>query len=444
MTKTQSISKPLSTPTGFNAEPDTRVRVDADLLIPGKGKPIKHGVLVFDSKDKKIIYVGCQNELPNIHSAINKSYHVPALMPGLWDCHVHYFGMETAYLDNLALLSPSLAGMRNARDLASTLNAGYTSVREVGGYGIDCCKAIDEGWMPGPKIYSAGAPISQTAGHGDLHTMPLEMLHDKINHGLPLQLCDGVEGAILAVRKQIRRGAKIIKICSTGGVMSRIDSPTASQFTSSELVAMVEEATRTNLIVAAHAHGTAGIIAALKAGVKTIEHGSYLNQEAIDLMIEKKAILVATRLIQVFAVKNGEQLPPDSRAKIGAVERENFKSYQAAIKAGVRIALGTDLGISSEQVGFCHGRNGEEFKYAVEAGMTPLEAIEAGTAMGPETLGPQAPLSGQLKEGYDADFIALSENPIERIEALGEPDKITHVWKGGKLFKEPGKYVGFF
>lgn len=338
MTKNNSVPLPSKARIQSETEKDTRMRVDADLLIPGKGKPIEYGSLVFDSKDKKIIYAGSQKDLPNTLSTVNKSYHVPVLMPGLWDCHVHYFGIETAYLDNLALLPPSLAGMRNARDFAATLNAGYTSVREVGGYGIDCSKAINEGWMPGPNIYSAGAPISQTAGHGDLHTMPLEMLHDKINHGLPLHICDGVDGAILAVRKQIRRGAKVIKICSTGGVMSRIDSPTASQFTTSELAAMVEEASRTNLIVAAHAHGTAGIIAALKAGVKTIEHGSYLTQEAIDLMIEKKAILVATRLIQVFAVEHGEQLPPDSRAKIGAVERENFQSYQAAVSISTRSA----------------------------------------------------------------------------------------------------------
>ena len=146
------------------------------------------------------------------------------------------------------------------------MNAGYTSVREVGGYGVELSKAINEGWLPGPNIYSAVSPISQTAGHGDLHTMPLELLHDRINHGLPLHVCDGVDEAIKAVRIQIRRGAKLIKVCATGGVMSRIDSPLAAQFTSAELSAMVEEATRTNMIVAAHCHGTDGIVAALNAG----------------------------------------------------------------------------------------------------------------------------------------------------------------------------------
>lgn len=151
-------------------------------------------------------------------------------------------------MDKLALLRPALAGFRAAKDAVATLNAGYTSVREVGGYGIDFSKAIDEEWIPGPRIYSAGAPISQTAGHGDLHTQPIELMHHKIASGLPLHLADGVEEAIKAVRLQIRRGAKVIKVCSTGGVMSRIDSPRAAQFTPSELEAMVAEATRTNMV----------------------------------------------------------------------------------------------------------------------------------------------------------------------------------------------------
>jgi imidazolonepropionase-like amidohydrolase len=309
-----------------------KVRIDTDLLIPGKGEPIKSGSLVFDSKEGKILFAGATKNLPKDLANLSVSDHVPVLLPGLWDCHVHYFGMASGNLDLLATLPQSLAGVRSARDFAATLNAGYTSVREVGGYGVDMKQAVDEGWIPGPRIYSAGAPISQTAGHGDLHTVPLELVHDRINHGLPLAVADGVEGAILAVRKQIRRGAKLIKICATGGVLSRIDSPTAAQFNKSELEAMVEEATRTNLIVAAHAHGTEGIIAALKAGVKTIEHGSYLNDEAIALMKEKDAILVATRFIQVNGVRNAQNMTPESYRKLLAVEQENLQSYKKAVR----------------------------------------------------------------------------------------------------------------
>ena len=226
--------------------------------------------------------------------------------------------------------------------------------------------------------------------------------------------------------------------------MSRIDSPRAAQFNTAELKAMVEEATRTNLLVAAHAHGTEGILAALHAGVKTIEHGSYLTDEVIDLMKDKGAILVATRFIQVNGLSHPENMPPESYKKILEVEQANRKSYSKAIKAGVKCALGTDLGIDNVQSQFNHGMNGHEFGLAVEAGMSVIQAIEAGTANGPDTLGPQAPKSGQLKTGYDADFIVLSENPLEDIKVLQEPEKITHVWKGGKCFKSPGRPVGMF
>ena len=252
-------------------------------------------------------------------------------MPGLWDAHVHYFGAPDLNLDKVALIRPALAGMRAARDVAATLNAGYTSVREVGGYGIDFSQAINEGWIPGPNIYSAGAPLSQTAGHGDLHTQPIEMIHHKMQEELPLFLADGVDEAIKAVRLQIRRGAKVIKICATGGVLSRIDSPTAAQFNKSELEAIVEEATRTNMYVAAHAHGTEGILAALKAGVMTIEHGSYLTDEIIELMKDKGAILVATRFIQVHGTKNPNIMPEESFKKILEVNKANKKSYEKAV-----------------------------------------------------------------------------------------------------------------
>lgn len=322
----------------INATAASKLRVDADLLIPGRGKPIENAVLVCstDNADNgeesgKILYAGPKADLPSKYSDLCASITVPVLMPGLWDCHVHYFGEAEPNLDHLVLLRPALAGMRSARDVAATLNAGYTSVREVGGYGIDFAQAIEEGWMPGPHIYSAGAPISQTAGHGDLHTQPIELMHHKIEQGLPLHLADGVEEAIKAVRLQIRRGAKVIKICSTGGVLSRIDSPRAAQFTRAELEAMVEEATRTSLYVAAHAHGTEGIIAALKAGVMTIEHGSYLTEEAIDLMKDKGAILVATRFIQVNGIQHPENMPQESYKKLLVVEKANKKSYADAV-----------------------------------------------------------------------------------------------------------------
>lgn len=252
-------------------------------------------------------------------------------MPGLWDCHVHFFGEAAPNLDHLVLLPQALAGVRSARDVAATLNAGFTSVRELAGYGAELSKAVNEGWIPGPNIYSSVAPISQTAGHGDLHTMPLSLVNDTIDHGLPLYLCDGVDECMKAVRVQIRRGAKVIKVCATGGVMSRIDSPTAPQFSPPELRAMVEEATRASLIVAAHCHGKSGIMAALEAGVRTIEHGSYLDKEAIDLMLAKKAMLIATRSIVANGVDHPENMPPESYKKLMEIADTHKKAYAAAV-----------------------------------------------------------------------------------------------------------------
>lgn len=210
---------------------------------------------------------------------------------------------------------------------------------------------------------------------------------------------------------------------------SRSDDPEDAQLSPEELKAIVEEAARTKRIVAAHCHGTESILNALNAGVKTIEHGSYLDEECITLMKEKGAILVATRQMQEAIIKDPSLLPPGRFEKALKVYESSKNSYTLAIKSGVKIALGTD---------FAAGYHGKEFQYAVEAGMTPLEAIEAGTANAPETLGAHfAPLSGQLREGYQADVIALSENPLDDIQVLGEPTTVTHVWKGGELYKAP-------
>jgi len=422
----------------------THSRIDADLLIPGQGRPIENGTLVFSPTTSDIQFVGSSTDLPPDYSSLKPIAKVPTLMPGLWDCHVHLMGGSSTGLEETVLQAPALAGARCARDAAATLNAGYTSIREVAGHGAHLRKAIEEGWLPGPNIYTSVSILSQTAGHGDAHSMPLELVRDRMkNPGLPLHLCDGVDECIKAVRMKVREGADLIKVAATGGVLSIIDSPQAQQFSDEELEAIVKEAARTDKIVAAHCHGKKGIMAALKAGCMTIEHGSFLDQEAIDLMLEKDATLVATRSIIEFGIQHPDLYPREVYDKMQEVNQSHKKSYAKAVRAGVRIALGTDLGISSNKVMFNHGMNGKELRYAVNAGMTPLEAIEAATARGPATLGPQAPKSGQLKAGYDADFIALSRDPLRDIDAVGDVSAVTHVWKGGKLYKAPGHPITF-
>lgn len=416
------------------------LRIDAELLIPGRGEPIKNGSLI--SSDGKIIFVGERDHLSQSYVDISP-VQVRVLMPGLWDCHVHFVGCEKFTIDDMAVTNSALAGARCARDIVATLNAGYTSVREVAGYGVELSHAINGGWLPGPHIYSSVSILSQTGGHGDAQSMSIDVLCDKIHHGLPFHICDGVDECIKAVRTQVRRGARVIKVAASGGVTSLHDDVEAQQFSDQELRAIVEEATRSNRIVAAHCHGKKGIMAALRAGCHTIEHGTYLDEEAVELMLEKDAMLVATCLVVEYALRSPESWTKEMYAQMLKMKDFHRRAYALAIKKGVRIALGTDLGVSSLKTPWNHGMNGGEFRCAVNSGMTPLQAIEAGTANAPQTLGAQAPLSGQLKADYDADFIALSENPLENIDVLGRPEKVLHVWKGGKLYKADGKPIGF-
>ncbi|RDW73573.1 hypothetical protein BP6252_07480 [Coleophoma cylindrospora] len=400
--------------------------IKGSLLIPGRGQPMNNGVVII--QDDKIAWVGPESSIPSKYNLISFT-NVPVLMPGLWDCHIHYHGRgpNGRTDDGQFTSSGALAGARVARELERTLLAGFTSVREVSGFGGEVAPAVEDGTFIGPHVYSSFASLSMTAGHADIHNLPMNTVLDAAAHGLANYVCDGKADCIKGVRTQLRRGAKLIKICATGGVGSIIDDPEDAEFSPEELKAMVDEAARAKRIVAAHCHGKEGIIAALKAGVKTIEHGSYLDDECAALMQEKGAILVPTRLVIQSGLENKNEWPPLQYSKMVKIAGPHKKAYKLAVQKGVKIALGTD---------YVPGKNGKELVYAVEAGMTPLEAIEACTATSPETLGAHlAPKSGQLKEGYDADLIAVSANPLEDISILSNIENITHVWKGGRLFK---------
>jgi len=201
------------------------------------------------------------------------------------------------------------------------------------------------------------------------------------------------------------------------------------------------EAARAERIVAAHCHGKPGIMAALKAGVRTIEHGSYLDDEAADLMLEKGATLVPTRFIIERLLKFAKQagLPDYSYKKLVAISDAHKRAMRLAVRKGVKIALGTDINSSGENTAVPWGMNAQELGYLVEAGMSPLQAIQAATANGPPTLGPQAPRSGLLKDGYDADVIAVTANPLSDVMVLASPQNVTHVWKSGKVVKQSAR-----
>ncbi|KAJ6444431.1 amidohydrolase [Purpureocillium lavendulum] len=410
----------------------------AQTLIPGRGEPIQNGAVAM--RGGKIEWVGSFLNRPHKYRELRPTY-VHVLMPGLWDCHTHFMGLDVAssmtalmgFLPNFS----AMAGAITVDDLRRTLMAGYTSVRELGGYAGDLWPAVKDGPLVGPNIYSAVAALSITGGHGDDHLQPIATVLDAMNYGgLPIGVCDGVEDCVRTVRKMIRRGARVIKVCSSGGVLSLNDDPEDRQFSDEELKAMVDEAARSRRAVAAHAIGKAGIMAALRAGVKSIEHGMYIDEEVADLMIEKDAIFVPTQhIVRTLSSDYLDELPPPVKRKLLGLVEKSRESYKLCVKKGVKIALGTDMVSSDKSSKLSHGNNAYELAHAVDAGMTPLQAIECATANGPDTLGGLAPLSGQLKEGYDADVIAIKVNPLDDIKVLTNPDNITHVWRAGKLFK---------
>jgi imidazolonepropionase-like amidohydrolase len=406
-------------------------RINAGLLIPGRGEPVRDATVLIDGS--RISYAGPAASAPASPGAVTRN--ATTLMPGLWDCHGHFMGMRVVDLARLAQEPTALRAARSARDLTNTLNAGFTSVREVGGLGIYLAQAVREGILDGPSVYAAGAVLSTTGGHGDLHCYPLSWVEDFSQHDGTFRLADGTSECMRAVREQLRRGAAVIKVCASGGVLSEVDHPVHQQFTDAELRTIVEVAGLADRAVAAHCHGKPGIMAALRAGVATIEHGTYLDEEACDAMRETGTILVPTRTIIENILADLSKVPPYAAAKLTALADTHADMVRMAIERGVTIALGTDLGLTGMDLPGAWGTNAAELRHMVALGMTPLQAIEAGTATAPRTLGPQAPRSGLLAEGYDADLITVDGDPLADISVLENPDRITAVWAGGRQVK---------
>jgi imidazolonepropionase-like amidohydrolase len=417
-----------------------RTRIDADVLIPGRGDPIANGSVIFD--DATISFAGPSAQAPATEGV--EVIRAAAVMPGMWDCHGHFLGMRNAALGTYFTDPIQLRSARVAKDAETALQAGFTSVREAGGIGVHLARAVQEGTLLGPAVYAPGAILSTTGGHGDLHTVPVEWVHDLGHRHGELRLCDGVDDCVRAVREQLRVNARVIKICASGGVMSEVDDPIHQQFRADELRAIVETAGLAERVVMAHCHGKPGIMAALEAGVRTIEHGTYLDDEACAAMRELGAVLVPTRYIVVQLLKAGvaSGMSAENYRKLAAVADTHAEAVSRAHAAGVTIAAGTDIFQSGGQLPVAWGQNGAELALLVDAGLSPLEAIAAASANAPATLGPQAPRAGVLAEGWDADVITLAASPLADIGLLADPANITGVWKLGAAVKraDPGQH----
>src|SRR5580692_3228213 len=433
ITITSAVSIPPDPSRLVQTRPARRMmhRIEAELLIPGHGGPVRGGVVVLDGS--RIGYAGPAGAAPPTPGT--PVTRVATVMPGMWECHGHFLGARTFDLAQLPLEPEALRAARCTRDLRAALDAGITSVRDVGGLGVHLARAVAEGLVDGPAIYGAGAILSTTGGHADLHSFPLDWMQDFSRREGLMRLADGPDDCARAVREQLRRNAKLIKVCASGGVLSEVDDPIHQQFTMTELRAIVEVAGLADRVVAAHCHGKPGIMAALRAGVRTIEHGTYLDDECCDAMRETDAILVPTRTIIEDMLANKAAVPPYAMVKLEAIADLHAEAVARAYEHGVTIAMGTDIALTGSDLPNAWGQNGSEPGYLVKLGLSPLEAIEAATATGPLTLGPQAPRSGRLAEGHDADVITLDADPLTDIGVLADPDRVTAVWTGGRQVK---------
>ncbi len=404
-------------------------RIEATRLIPGRGDVVNSGVVIFD--DSAISYAGAADGAPATPDA--DVVVTDTVMPGMWECHGHFIGIYTANIDEVWGARPQLLSMRVTADARRALHAGFTSVRELGGLGSFLAFAIEEGQVEGPNVYASGGMLSMTGGHGDVHGMDIADARSQIaRHWGEDNIVDGPDEARAGVRRMLRLGARVIKIHASGGVLSQLDDPHLPQFSKEELEAIVDEATRMERLVAAHTHGKRGMMAAIDAGIKTLEHGTYLDEEVADAMIENDVMLVPTRWVVEFLTVEGEEkgMPEYAKKKAAAAGAKHADGIALAVDKGVKIALGTDIfGVG------LWGRNGEELALMVDCGMTPLQAIESATANGPDTLGPQAPNAGQLLEGMDADVICVSGDPTTDVSILATTENVTHVFKGGTRYK---------
>ncbi|MYB98237.1 MAG: amidohydrolase family protein [Gemmatimonadetes bacterium] len=342
------------------------------------------------------------------------------LLPGFIDAHTHLAGEISATSFTDAVTRTEAYGAINAvRFGAITVRAGFTTVRDFGGdVTVELGKAVERGIIDAPRVIPSRYPLGITGGHCDVTGFA-----PGIREGGPEEgVADGPWEVVEAVRYQIKHGAKVIKTCATAGVLSMEGPVGAQQYSLEELTAMVEEAARHGIKVAAHAHGSEGILVAVQAGVASIEHGSVLTDEIMDLMIEKGTYLVPTTYLVDRIPLN--ELPAHVRAKAEDILPHARASVQRAIERGVPIAFGTDAGV------FTHGENAGEFGIYVGMGMSELDALRTATIHAADLL--DTPDRGRLAEGMLADIIAVPGNPLDDIEVTKD---VQFVMLGGRVIK---------
>jgi imidazolonepropionase-like amidohydrolase len=398
--------------------------INADTYVDVKqGKTIKNVSVLVDGN--KIIEVGKQGKVSAEQGAKIINLKGKTLVPGLMDMHVH---LNSDAEDNFlaakgnSVPRQTVKAVKNAK---KTLMAGFTTVRNLGASGyavIGVRDGIDAGEVPGPRIWAAGHSVSITGGHCDDNFSPPEA--KSISGGV----ADGPWAVRAKVRENIKYGANTIKVCATGGVFSKGTKVGIQQLTEEEMRAAVDEAHLRGLITAAHAHGAGGIKAAIRAGVDSIEHCSFLDDEGIKLALKHGTYLSCDIYNTEYTLEFGEAngVPEENINKEKLVSKAQRESFRKATKAGVKMVFGSDAAI------YPHGDNGKQFSRMVKYGMTPMQALQASTINSAALLQQQATL-GQIKAGYFADIVAVDGNPTRDISVM---EKVSFVMKDGVVYKQ--------
>ena len=397
------------------------------LLDPASGDTTREAAVLI--QDGHVTYVGrrANAQVPRDAEVIDATG--LTVLPGLIDCHVHLTSLGEG-LDFARELTtpPTLELMRAVRSARRTLEAGFTAVRDAAGSPAGIRMAIDAGYFPGPRMFVTVSALSQTGGHTDSHFMcgaDLDIpLPDR-----PYMVVDGVEAMRLRVREVIRAGADWVKLCTSGGVLSSGDQPHHAALTIEEIRAAVEEAATQGRKVMAHAQANAGIKNALKGGVATIEHGIWLDGDAIEMMLDGHNALIPTLVAPAWVIRHAEagKMPAYAADKARAVIADHTASIKQAVEAGVKIAFGTDTGVGP------HGTNGEEFLLMNKLGMAPIDCIRAATTVAAQTIGMKG--VGTLTPGSWGDLIGVPGDPLADLTLLADPAKVHLVVKGGDVVK---------
>ena len=402
-------------------------------IIDGTGRePIANGALLV--RGNRIIAVGQERDVPRPgqpHTSINA--HGGTILPGLIDTHVHFM-LEGLNLAQSMATPFSLVFYQAIDRMRRTLDAGITSVRDAGGTDLGMKMAVEQGLIPGPRMQISISVLTTTGGHADFWMrsgLQYDLVPPYPGHPGTSLICDGVEEVRKKVREILRAGAEAIKVCATGGVASPTDHPDFTQFTPEELAVMVQEgAYRGGIKVMAHAQGAEGIKNAIRAGIHSIEHGIFLDDEGIELMLAHGTYLVPTLVAPIGVLEAAEKGDVSEWAVRKARETVEIHSENIAkaYRAGVRVAMGTDAGVVP------HGTNLRELGLMADIGMPPMDVIVSTTRLAAECLGWQDRL-GTLAAGKLADIIITRTNPLTELKSLANPDNIVLVMKDGQVMK---------